>query len=67
MSIASLEEIEIHPSNSCLADYNKFIMLSSSELAAAQQRYYSELHQLRHELDQLLNDLRLSLINYKLR
>ncbi|WP_240417496.1 hypothetical protein [Paenibacillus periandrae] len=60
-----VEEIEIHPSNSCLADYNQFTKLSSSELAAVQGRYYRELHQLQHELDELLNDLRQISLNYK--
>lgn len=60
-----LEEMEIHPSNSCLADYNRFTKLSSSELAAVQGRYYRELHQLQHELDELLNDLRQCILNNK--
>jgi hypothetical protein len=50
--------IEIDPLNSCLDDYCKFIELSPSELDSLQKGYTAELHQLQHELDLLLVELR---------
>jgi hypothetical protein len=52
------DEVEIDPLNSCLNDYNRFIILPTHELDTIQKNHFTELHKLQAEMDTLLDELR---------
>jgi|GEM_PF-6733279 len=58
MSSITVVQPVVTRANSCYEDYVKFSKLPPFELDRMQQSSYAELHALRNELTQLLNEFR---------